>query len=280
MWLEDQDIDELVQIGGLIRFSCPFENSGYGGYKWRFGTLDEELATLFSEERMEERFRYFENTCLHTLKKQTAKNFTIGIMIGENMPAKYRERIENDLADFPQAKLLPMPIQPYKASIKQSFEQIFDKDTPLRLSFRLDDDDAVALDFIEEVTAKLPQMIALSGAIDPIALSFLKKFTLFGPEGAREISAKVDGNPLGLGLCVLAPAGNDVDAYTQIHFRIQMHMQTIMDMRPMMNLRSFHTSNDSEMSKKGGRDLGYNEEKIREVLKKRFDLDMDELLAL
>jgi len=278
--LDDIKLADLVQIGGLIRFSCPFEESGFGSFKWQFGDMKEMLAALFETSRMEERFLYFEKVCLHTLRRQTNKNFTVGVLVSEHMPATHRHRMDKLLSDFPQARQVMVAIQPYRQAIEQGYAEVFDRDTPYRLSFRLDDDDAVAVDFIEQVYNKAPHLIGLSEGKNPVALSFLKKLTLHGMAGARKLEPKIDGNPLGLGLCMLSPRESRINAYTFVHWKMVMHAQTVLDMGPLMNLRCFHTSNDSEMKTEGGRELKLSEAEIRRLLHSRFAMDMDELLAL
>lgn len=278
-WISSDDARELVQIAGLIRFSCPFKSLKVGGFRWRFDSVEAQLEAMYTEERMELRFRYFEKLCLHTLKRQTDKNFTIGVMVGEDMPERYGQRLEGLLADLPQAKIIAMPVMSYKWAIKRAFDQLFDPDIPFRLSFRLDDDDAVAVDFIEQVSGKIPHLLAMAGAIDPIALSFLRRITLLGEEGRRLIES-VDGMPNGIGLCVLAPTGSDEHAYSHIHNQVQRYMPTLTDSRPLMNLRTYHSGNDSKVNTPRLQVIEKTDEDLKRMLYDRFDLDVDEILAL
>jgi len=98
MWFDPEEIDELVQIGGLIRFSLPTN----GGFQKNPADLAEKLATVYAPARMAQRFRYFENICLPSLKNQTDGEFTVGVLVGTDMPAKYRLRLESLLEDVPQ----------------------------------------------------------------------------------------------------------------------------------------------------------------------------------
>ena len=270
------NVAELVQIAGLVRFSYPCE----GGFRRQFRSRSEQLATLFSEQRMEERFKFFETLCLHGLKHQTAKDFTVGVLIGEDIPAVYRVRMEALLAGLPQARLIALPVLPYQQAIRQAFVQLFDQEKPFRMSFRLDDDDAVAVDFIEQVITKLPQLTSLSGGLDPVGLSFLKGMTLSGPPDARRLSPAVDAKPLGLGLCVMAPQSSNRNALLYAHVKMHMNMPMVTDPFPMMNLRSFHTSNDSVLRLPAGQPIGMKTSEIREVLWRRFALEMNAVLAL
>ena len=184
------------------------------------------------------------------------------------------------MAGFPQARLIALPVLPHNEAIKRAFAQLFDQDKPFRLSFRLDDDDAVAVDFIEQVVAKLPQLASLSGGMDPVGLSFLKGLTLSGPPGARRLSPTVCEKPLGLGLCVMVPGASNRNALLYAHFKLHLNMPMVTDPFPMMNLRTFHSSNDSVLRPPAGRPIEMQDEEIRDVLQRKFGLEMDAVCAL
>jgi len=179
MWIDPEDIDSLVQIGGLIRFSLPT----ISGFQKNPVDREEKLARLFAPARMEQRFRYFETFCLPSLKNQTDPDFTVGVLVGADMPATYRERLETLLADVPQARLIEKPLMLHKKAIAEGFDEVFDRNTPIRFSFRFDDDDALAIDYIERVREKLPQLLLMSGGLDPkpVCLTFSQGLTLLGP---------------------------------------------------------------------------------------------------
>ncbi|MBL1436784.1 MAG: hypothetical protein COB08_011390 [Rhodobacteraceae bacterium] len=267
-----ESLSELVQIAGLVRFSYPCE----GGFQRKHASRAAQAAYLYAPARMEERFRFFEALCLHSLKAQTDKGFTVGVLIGEDMPAQYRTRLEGLLAGLPQVSLIALPYMPYAEAMQRAFTRLFNGHAPLHLSFRLDDDDAVAVDFIAEVRARLPQIFGMSGGLDPAGLSFLQGLTLI----KGEIVPSVDARPLGLGLCVMAPAGREITALRFEHQKLHQYMPVLMDPHPLMNLRAFHGSNDSPVVLPAGRRPEMSTAEIRDVLQRRFALDMDEVLAL
>ena len=267
--LEEDASASLVQIAGLVRFSYPC----VGGFQ-------KKGVQVYAARRMEERFKYFEALCLHSLCAQTDKDFSIGVLIGADMPAKYRERLEKLLLKLPQAQLITLSPLPYAEAIRIAFKKLFIRGAPFHLSFRLDDDDAVATDFIANVRAKLPQLFTLSGGLDPVGLSFLKGLTLIGAKPDRQLVASVDARPLGLGLCVMVPQSRQVNALMYQHQNLHMHMPVIMDPYPLMNLRAFHLSNDSEIKLPAGHPVALGEGALRAALKKRFALDMNTVLAL
>ncbi len=267
-----EEVSQLVQIGGLIRFSIPCD----GGYQQTPETAEEKRAMLHAPARMAERFSYFENICLHTLKRQTDPNFTIGVLVGEDMPSHYRSKLDALLQDLPQARVIAKPYMPYRELVTQAFDEVFDQKTPFRLSFRLDDDDAVALDFIAELRARLPHILSLAGGLDPIGIAFLLGLTLI----RGEIVPTVNARPLGLGLGVLAPAGRKVHALSYGHEKLHQNMPVLMDPYPVMSLRAFHESNDSEVVLPAGRRPEMSQSDIAATLERRFALDIAKVLAL
>ncbi len=267
-----ESLDDLVQIAGLVRFSYPCA----GGFQRAYPSLAAQRSTLYSAARMEERFRYFEGLCLHSLKAQSDKGFSVGVLIGADMPPQYRARLEALLAGLPQARLISLPYLPYGEAIKRAYSALFTKFSPLHLSFRLDDDDALAVDFIAEVRARLPQMFAMCGGLDPAGLSFLQGLTLI----KGQLVPSIDARPLGLGLCVLAPARRDVHALSYAHEKLHQNMPVLMDPHLSMNLRAFHGSNDSAVVLPHGRRQKMSRAEIAAILARRFALDIDTVLAL
>lgn len=267
-----ESLSDLVQIAGLVRFSYPCA----GGFQRKFPNRRAQMEYLYSAPRMNERFRFFEALCLHSLKAQTDKSFTVGVLVGEDMPAKYLARLKALLGALPQARLISLPYLPYADAMQRAYESLFNGNAPLQLSFRLDDDDAVATDFIAEVRARLPQVYGMSGGLDPAGLSFLQGFTLIN----RQLVPSIDARPLGLGLCVMAPAGRQISALRFEHQKLHQNMPVMMDPHPVMNLRAFHGSNDSQVVLPAGRRTALSAAEIRGILRRRFALDMDKVLAL
>lgn len=278
MWFDPDGIDTLVQIGGLIRFSLPTE----GGFQTNPDRHADKLALLYAPKRMEQRFRYFETICLPTLKNQTDKDFRVGVVVGESLPAQYRRRLEALLEDLPQTCLIEKPIIGHHAAVAQAYNEIFDRKTPLRLTFRLDDDDGLAQDYIAQVRATLPHLLALSGGLElkPVCLTFSKGFTLTGPPHNRHFVAAIDRAPLSAGLAVLARAEQKPLVMTIPHMSMKTNMKTIVDPRPFMNLRSLHSSNDSEAVLQPSRRIALSPSEIGSILHERFRLDMNKLLVI
>lgn len=110
--------------------------------------LEHRKQVLYSAERLKERFYFFEKLCLPSLRWQTDQDFRIAILTSPELPRKYRKRLEASVADIPQVEIvysraphITYAIDPW---IKQQ-EVVHQQRT---LHFRLDDDDALASDFV------------------------------------------------------------------------------------------------------------------------------------
>ena len=79
----------FMQVIGLCRFSWP----GIGGFQVEHDSLESRIAYLYAPERMEERFRTFETITLPPLKAQTDGDFTFLVVIGDSLPARWRDRL-------------------------------------------------------------------------------------------------------------------------------------------------------------------------------------------
>ena len=78
-----------MQVIGLCRFSYP----ALGGFQIDHETVEERIAYLYAEERMEERFRLFETVALPSLRQQTDPEFDLIIVIGDSLPRQHRDRL-------------------------------------------------------------------------------------------------------------------------------------------------------------------------------------------
>ncbi|MCF6273732.1 MAG: putative rhamnosyl transferase [Rhodobacteraceae bacterium] len=277
-FFQGEDVGEYVQIAGLIRFSYP-SSSGDDGFRVRYKNREEQLAKLYTRERMEERLALFENICLHTLRRQTNKNFSLGLLVGEDMPEEYLLRLQNLIKDVPQLCIIALPSLPYKAAIKAAYAQLFDQGKPFRMSFRLDDDDAVAVDYIERLNEYLPYLVMLTNGMNPVCLTFSSGLTVFGPAGDRKIVSSRRMTPLGLGVAVLAPESWSGNVFVTWHPHLHTRMLTIFDPLESGMLRIFHNSNDSEESV-GGIRQSLSEAEIESILRNRFALEIDRVLAI
>ena len=101
---------------------------------------------------LEDRLSLFEQYCLPSIQKQTCQDF-VWIFLGDiRTPEEYKTRINNYHSIFPQIRTYWIVYQndAYHSFYKQ-LGQEFAKETDVFISTRLDNDDALACDYIERV---------------------------------------------------------------------------------------------------------------------------------
>lgn len=136
-----------MQAIGLCRFSYP----AIGGFQVEHDSIEDRIAYLYEDHRLEERFRLFETIALPCLKAQTDPGFSLIIVIGDQFPPHHEKRLENLIADFPQALIHKEPPRNQREVMKEILNEArLDPSEPC-LQFRYDDDDAIAVDFIEKL---------------------------------------------------------------------------------------------------------------------------------
>ncbi|MFX0540744.1 putative rhamnosyl transferase [Roseovarius sp. S4756] len=138
-----------MQVIGLCRFSYP----ALGGFQIEHDTPETRAAFLYDPVRMDERFATFECMTLPSVRAQTDTDFTLAIVVGEAMPERLLARLLDLVQDMPQAVVIPRAPGRHRQVMREVINQVR-RDSPLpSLQFRMDDDDAVGVTFVERLRA-------------------------------------------------------------------------------------------------------------------------------
>lgn len=136
-----------MQVIGLCRFSYP----ALGGFQVEHETIEDRIAFLYQTTRLEERFQLMETVALPCLKNQTDPNFELVIVIGDTLAKTHVDRLHDITADIPQITIQAHPPRRHRSLMKEIINGCRrDLNAPC-LQFRHDDDDAIAVDFVEEL---------------------------------------------------------------------------------------------------------------------------------
>ncbi|MBE9640648.1 putative rhamnosyl transferase [Salipiger mangrovisoli] len=232
-----------MQIIGLCRFSYPAE----GGFQVEHDTLAARVAYLYAPARMEERLRHFECICLPGLKAQTDPDFTFLVLVGEAMPLPYLARLRDLLADFPQARIVSRPPGPHRQVCQEVFNAARDMVQPC-LQFRHDDDDAVAVTFIEELRAAALDISALRARHRLVALDWNRGYVV-RPD-AEGLRAEPCMTPFwGVAQAVAVAPGARQSIMNFGHNKLIQFMPTLSFTDRPMYLRGHNDHNDSRQKK-------------------------------
>ena len=132
-----------VQLLGLTRFSVLTT----WGFQVGFETPEEGRAFLYDPKRMDQRFAWFENVTLPSLAAQKDDAFRIIVMMSEDLPEPWRSRMEAHIAAVPQLVADYVPYGKHRSICADAIRRHTDPKAEAIAQFRLDDDDAVAIDF-------------------------------------------------------------------------------------------------------------------------------------
>lgn len=138
-----------MQVIGLCRFSYP----ALGGFQTSHDTITEREAHLYQPDRIAERFATFECLTLPSLSAQTERDFICLVVIGQGMPQPLREKLEKLIGDDPRVRILALAPERHRPAMQRAINSVRDETRPC-VQFRLDDDDAVATDFVAKLRGR------------------------------------------------------------------------------------------------------------------------------
>lgn len=238
-----------IQVLGLCRWSYPSELSSF---QIDYPDMDALRAYLYSPERQALRLFFFEHVLLPGIAAQTDPDFTLVIMTGEQLPADVRARLEALTALHPQIRIVSLPEgQNHRDTCREVMLAHRDPGARVAAEFRLDDDDAVATDFVAQTRDQFRKARGLFRDSGRLAIDFNRGFLL---ATAREKGgAAMALTPVAsrywtpaLVLCLRPHTAKSLLDFH--HARLWKRMPTVTQPRDWMYLRGAHGDNDSSVS--------------------------------
>ena len=225
-------------IYGHIRFSF------YGFTDTRERPDDEgaALARLYDETRMARRFFLFENLTLPSLVHQTDKAFKTVILSSSVMPDRFKNRL------LAIAALLPGAVVEFSehqrgdlAFHRFMVESSGYKGRGSSVHFRLDDDDAVSVDYIARLR-HLTRVLSPSTHI-----TFPTGIFLFpaGPDAAEGVSMVQQRFLTAIGLATVNGGGFQKNPYQMMHGNVWTRWPVVSDPGFPSHIRTQHFDNDT-----------------------------------
>ncbi len=260
-----------MQFIGLCRFSYP----GEGGFQVAHASLEERIAYLYAPERLEERFRFLECFTLPSIRAQSDPDFTFLIVIGDSLPAEHRTRLAGLCADIPQVRIEACPPGPHRPVMKEVINAFRESGRGPCLQFRLDDDDAVAVDFVERLRRAAGQVAGLLNDHRHIAIDFSAgHIARPGPKGIE--AAEIHQPFWTPGLAVMFRPGVDLSVMNFAHHRIAQKMPALGFPDTAMMLRGHNDHNDSRQGPNTRNfDLAPLDDAGEDLFRSRYNIDAD-----
>lgn len=228
---------------------CRFSYLGKGGFKSGHDDQSTAAAMLFDDTRMEERFRLFEAITLPCIAAQTDPDFTFLIVTGKWLPAPHLERLRKLTADIPQCVIKQYPPRPHRKIMAKAINDWRGApDTPC-LQFRLDDDDAMALSFVEKFKQTAQDLHAFTTRHSAVAVDFNQGYVFrAGADGLKLWPYRYPYSAIALGMIV--QAGSDDTIMSHGHQNLWKTMPTVTLTGEDMMLRGHNDFNDSRLKGK------------------------------
>ena len=229
-----------MQVIGLCRFSYP----ALGGFQIEHETVEDRERYLYQPARLEERLRLFETVALPGLKAQSEQDFEFIIVTGTSLPRDARARLEEMIEDFPQARIAAEEPGRMRDVMKRVLRDArSSRDAPV-MHFRHDDDDAVAVNFIELLRQAAEDCRGLLERSGIAAIDFSQGYT--ARFTGRGIEAAETYRPwLGVGLAMYAGPGVSRSIMNFAHHKMPRHMPALAYSDAPMWVRSHNGFNDS-----------------------------------
>ncbi|MCF6233558.1 MAG: putative rhamnosyl transferase [Rhodobacteraceae bacterium] len=229
-----------MQVIGLCRFSYP----AYGGFQVEHETLKERIRYLYDHDRLEERFRLFETIALPCLKNQTDQDFELIIVIGDSLPKEHVDRLQDQISDLPQARLVAEPPRRQREVMKELLQKARRDPSRPCLQFRHDDDDAISVKFIEKLRTATQDCQGLLKRHQAVTFDFNSGYVAeVGKHGisATPIHRPYDVASLGMHIA----GGSKLTIMNFAHNKIVKFMPTVTFSKPPMFVRTHNSYNDS-----------------------------------
>lgn len=259
-----------LQVLGLCRFSYP----AIGGFQVDHETLAERIAYLYDPARLEERFQLFEAVALPSLRAQTDPDFELIIVVGDQLPPNHLARLEHLISDMPQARIHARPPRPQREVMKEILNAARRDLSQPCLQFRLDDDDAVGVDFVARLRKAATDCAALTQQHKSVAFDWNKGFIAeYGPAGisATETFRPFDVAALGIWVKENCP----LTIMNFAHNKINRFMPAVSFDEPRMFVRGHNASNDSRQKPVKAVPVKPLTFEQSEYFRERFAIDID-----
>lgn len=233
-----------MQVIGLCRFSYPAE----GGFQVEHADIETRRAYLYAPQRIEERFRTLETITLPALRAQTDPDFLFALLVDEALPDTLATRLQALVADMPQAVIVARPPGPHRRVCQKVLNAARLDPTASCLQFRLDDDDAVAVDFVARLRADAGRVGALLADNRSVVLDYNRGFLVTpGAEGIRAEPCVLPYYPMGMAMAVGGGVGQSIMNFA--HGKVAQIMPTVTFTDTAMYLRGHNAFNDSRQKK-------------------------------
>ncbi len=228
------------QVVGITRFSIPSTDA----FEVSQSSIEDCEALLYAPDRLDQRFALFEQFCLPSLAEQSDTEFLALILIGQNLPKEYKDRLIALITPHEHICVVEVAPDNHFKMINKVVRHLPDLGHSHRTTFRLDDDDMVDKDYV----ARLKKQAAVLAKISPkhpFAIAYHHGYYLDLSEDIPVMHEVKENLPLGLALSVTAPVAWRSNIYAWNHRFVPKKCSTFTDLQTPSFVRTMHGWNDA-----------------------------------
>ena len=259
-----------VQVQGLCRFSFPCT----GGFKKYHESLEERRAALYAPKRLDERTLWFEHVFMPPMRAQTDDDFTMHLLLGEDFPEPWRGRVEAAIADCPQVKAHWREPGDHRAICRDVLWGGRDATRAVVAEFRLDDDDAVAVDYVQQLRRSWNKVGKLANFAGRVALDHGRGVVLEAIEGGEIRHHVLNTHCWSAGLAIYLKPDDEAIVMDFPHHKIWARVPFVNLTEQVMFIRGDHDHNDARTPFGAGQPIPMAEEEVAPMIARRFSIDL------
>jgi hypothetical protein len=241
--LKQHGTSDAIQILGLCRFSVP----SFGAFQVTHDTIEARRAMLYDPKRLHARFTWFEHVFLPGIRAQTDPDFRLLVLVGNDLPEIWLEQLHGLVQDTPQIVIEFAPPWKHRAVCAKAMAKHIDPAAMAVAQFRLDDDDAVAVNFVERLRADTDRFLPQFQRDGLMAIDYARGIVL------RHAAAGLLAEPVITrywtpALAVITQADTEKFILDFRHHILWREMTSIVMQDEIMFVRGAHDTNDSAIS--------------------------------
>ena len=236
---------------------------------------------LYAPNRIERRFELFETLTLPSLAAQSDADFRLVVLIGRGLQMRYKNHLRGLAERYPFLRISQQEPAGPLVSTRKAFRRGIEAEAGFVAGFRIDDDDAVAVDYIARTRAVAQTLLreGWANAETPAVIAFHRGiyWDLTAPD--QPFYDFKEKAPLGLAAAMVTPVDSQVNIFRWNHRHLPAHVRCWTDPGEIMFLRTLHVSNDSDRSMPPGA-VPIGRPEAAGLLRDRFGIDPDGALGL
>ena len=262
-----------LQVLGLCRWSYPSQTGAFNNTGESLEALQSEL---YAAGRMAVRLFFLEHLVLPSLRAQSDPDFTLVLMMGETLPEPWRSRVLELVQDVPQVKPVFLPEgQNHMAACTALMRAHRDENADVVVEFRLDDDDAVASDFVAQLRGLYRQLRPIYKANKRVAVDFCRGFLFRCEDDGGVNYLPVEARLWTPALALYLPPDHPRSLLNYPHMRTWRSMPVLSLNKKPMFVRGAHGGNDSAIKERKVDSFRYKLETLPSVMASDFGVDLE-----